>query len=362
MEFRWKDCLNLKNESEIELFFNNSRRQLIIIGKGFDPRTCEGIKTIQQGNTGIEILLLNYYEKRINSSKENVLNSEKNYQELLHIGQGKITEIVIKMWKEDIENKISITHESIRNNIKKEAIEKYDDIIIDISAMPRTVSFNLIKRINTIKTKEQKLYILVCENSEFDDKIEPIIAAEMAEYLQGFNTFSVGMESNSDSITVWLPILGYNELPAFKKIEEFLKPNEICPVLPFPAQNPRRGENTLRYYGEFLFKSLEIEKRNIIYVPEMQPLLTYQKLCNTVQYYENALNYDKNTEIRYIFSSQSSKLMDVGVLLTIMDLHEQGYTAGMALVENEGYRQTDKYNAGNNKLSCICLDDREFEW
>ncbi len=362
MDFQWKDCINLRDEIDINTFFKDSKNQLVIIGRGFDPRSCEGIKALKKVNNDIDILLLNYYEKQKTSSKQNEIKSEKNYQELLSIGGNKIKETSIKMWKEEYENKISITHESIRNNIKTDMIQVYDQIIVDISAMPRTVSFNLIKRLLTIKNKLQKLYIIVSENSEFDDKIEPIIAAEMAEYLHGFNTFSVGMESISDSIIVWLPILGFNELPALKKIEDFLKPQEICPVLPFPAQNPRRGENTLRYYSEFLFKSLEIEKRNIIYVPESHPLLTYQKLCNTVQYYENALNHDKGTEIRYIFSSQSSKLMDVGVLLAIMELQENGYNTGMALVENEGYIQIDEYNESNNKLNCICLDDKIFEW
>lgn len=230
--------------------------------------------------------------------------------------------------------------------------------------MPRTVSFNIIKRIWSIKEKSQKLYILVCENSDLDDNIEPIIAPETVGYLSGFNSFSMEMEAINDTTIVWLPILGYNELPAFKIIEEKLKPDELCPVVPFPGIDAKRGEKIIRYYGQYLFKSLEVDKRNIMYVPELYPLLTYEKLCNTVQYYENALNPDKKEIIRYVFSTQSSKLMDVGTLLTIMELQKQSYTVGIVIVENEGYNLNDKYVMDKNKntLCCICLDDKIFEW
>jgi hypothetical protein len=363
IEFQWQDSVYLKNDNEVRQFFRNHTEQLFVLGKGFDPRTCEGIKILSQLNEDIHILLINYFEKSTASSKQNEVKSTDNYKKLISLVKNdSFSEINIQMWKKELDNQRSITHESIRKSITKEVIEKYKEIIIDISAMPRTVSFNLIKRIKDIISKNQKLYIFVCENSDLDDKIDPIITAESAEYLQGFGTFSIGRESISDTTKVWLPILGFNELPALKKIEEFLKPNEICPVIPFPGLNAKRGENTIRYYGEFLFKALEVEKRNIIYVPESHPILTYLKLCNTVQYYENALNCEKDSIIRYIFSTQSSKLMDVGVLLAIMDLQNQGYTIGMAIVENEGYNVLGDYNEQNNKLSCICLNDKEFDW
>lgn len=363
MIFQWQDSVYLKNDNEVRQFFKSHMDQLFILGKGFDPRTCEGIKIFSQLNGDIHVLLVNYFEKNFASPKQNEIKSLDNYKNLnSFINKDYLKEINIQMWRKESENQRSITHESIRKSITKEVIEKYKEIIVDISAMPRTVSFNLIKRIKDIIGENQKLYVLVCENSDLDDKIDPIISAESAEYLQGFGTFSIGREEISDTTKVWLPILGFNELPAFRKIEEFLKPNEICPVIPFPGLNAKRGENTIRYYGEFLFKALEVEKRNIIYVPESHPILTYIKLCNTVQYYENALNCERESIIRYIFSTQSSKLMDVGILLAIIDLQSQGYTVGMAIVENEGYNVKGEYKERNNKLSCICLNDKEFDW
>lgn len=239
-------------------------------------------------------------------------------------------------------------------------IKKYNNIVIDISAMSHAVAFSVIKRIIDIKSKEQKISIVVCENSECDDKIKPIIVDGTAEYLQGFNTFSMLAESEEDD-TVWFPILGMDEKIAFNIIDEYLKAIEICPIVPFPSIDIRKSENILRYYGETLFREKNIEKRNIIYIPENQPILIFNKLYNTVMYYEKSLNCDKKKCIKYAFSSQSSKLIDMGVFMTIVRLAKENIKAGFVIVENQGYTLKE-YNASNDKLYCICLDDDEFDW
>ena len=128
--------------------------------------------------------------------------------------------------------------------------------------------------------------------------------------------------------------------------------------------NVRREEEIIRRHGNELFTALEIEKRNIIYVPENQPIIMYQKLCNTVNFYESALNPSSvDTEINYVFSSQGSKIMDIGVLMAIIDLIKNGLTVGMAIIENEGYDKSQtEYNPEYNELCCVCLDDNEYAW
>ena len=105
-----------------------------------------------------------------------------------------------------------------------------------------------------------------------------------------------------------------------------------------------------------------MEKRNIIYVPENHPLWVYQKLYDTVRYYEKALHIDQDRVIKYAFSSQSSKLIDIGVLLAIMDLAREGIKAGIVVVENQGYQAENTYPEKDEELYCLCLDDSIFVW
>ena len=216
---------------------------------------------------------------------------------------------------------------------------------------------------DSIKGETQKLCVAVCENSKFDDRIRPVIVDESAEYLPGFNTFSMLLEQD-DGETVWFPVLGLDDVTAFHIIDNYLKPIEICPVIPFPSKDIQRGERILRSCGEALFRERHVEKRNIIYVPENYPLWVYQKLYDTVRYYEKALHIDQNSNrvIKYAFSSQSSKLIDIGVLLAIMDLVREGIKAGIVVVENQGYQAEDPYPKEDEELYCLCLNDSIFAW
>ena len=229
--------------------------------------------------------------------------------------------------------------------------------------MPRAVVFSLIKWMLRIKIDGQKLYIIVCENSEWDEKINPIIVEESAEYLQGFNTFSMSQD-NSNEQTIWIPMLGMNEENAFSIIYDFLDPIEICPVVPFPSTDIHRGEAILRAYGEELFRIHNVDKRNIIYVPENHPILIYQKLFNTVVYYQKALAREnrQGEGYKYAFSSQSSKLIDLGMLLAILCLEEKGIKAGIVVVGHQGYTSKDEYSEENNKMYCLCMDDEKLGW
>ena len=359
-----ENCLYLKGEQQIVEHFLKMDRILMIVGKGFDPRACTAIKIFKENSINVQCAWLIDYTSNIQFEDEKInISRSKNNSDLFKEVCEDIQNQILKIpaYKNDEGKRTLIISESVRILGNEISIDEYNNIIIDISAMPRTVSFSIINRIESIKNNNQKLYIVVTENSDYDDNIRPVIVEDSAEYLQGFNTFSLTMESDEDD-TIWLPILGVNAVNAFKIIDNYLKPIEICPVVPFPSSDIKRSENILREYGQTLFREKNIEKRNIIYVPEKYPLIVYRKLYDTIRYYEKALNDDKNRMIRYAFSSQSSKLIDIGMLLAVIKLRTEGIKVGVVTVENRGYVDNRKYNKSNEKIYCISLDDSEFDW
>jgi len=360
---KWKDCLFLSGEDNIGKFFSQKEKSLIILGKGFDPRTCKALEVLKENNVAIEAWLIDYNDELIVADvAQNESRSKKNLEFFHELCNDIMWESFdVPAYKKNDGKRTLIISESVRTYFIASKVEAFDNIIVDISAMPRAVGFSIIKRIIDIKKESQKVYIMVCENSDCDDKIHPVIVEGSAEYLQGFNTFSLIMESDEDE-TIWFPILGMNEQEAFNIIADYIKPVEICPVVPFPSIKVRRSEDILRNYGQVLFREQDIEKRNVIYVPENFPLIVYNKLYNTVKYYEKALNNEQNRNIRYAFSSQSSKLIDIGILLTILTLGEDGAKAGIVIVENQGYLLNEEYDRASEKLYCMCLDDYELDW
>lgn len=359
---KWDNCLFLTGEKKIKEFFAKKEKTLIIMGKGFDPRTCKALKVLKENNVNIEAFLIDYSEDLVHAGNpQNVTRGNKNFEIFQELCEDiKWESIEVPTYKGNEGKRTLVISESVRI-FTKEKIQPFDNVIIDISAMTRAVGFSIIKRIRDIKNEIQKMYIIACENSDCDDKIKPVIVEGSAEYLQGFNTFFLTMESDDDE-TIWLPVLGMNEKEAFDIIEAYLKPAEICPIVPFPSINVKRSEDILRRYGQTLFQILEIEKRNIIYVPENFPLIVYDKLYHTVKYYEKALNNKNDRSIRYAFSSQSSKMIDIGMLPTILSLGEENIKVGIVIVENQGYALIEDYDIKNEELYCVCLDDSEYEW
>ena len=52
---------------------------------------------------------------------------------------------------------------------------------------------------------------------------------------------------------VWFPVLGEGQRERLRLIREFVNPDEICPVIPFPARSPRRGDEIVAEHRGVLF-------------------------------------------------------------------------------------------------------------
>ncbi len=360
----WKDSLFLEGKRKIVEYFQGQEQVLLILGHGFDPRACKVAEALTEAAPSLTVCLVDYNETGTGKDTKNESRSRKNHEDILKICRSvALLERQIPMYRGDGLKKRLVISESGRAQFSREFISGYQTIVIDVSAMPRGVGYSIIKRLIDIKGETQKLCVAVCENSKFDDRIRPVIVDESAEYLPGFNTFSMLLEQD-DGETVWFPVLGLDDVTAFHIIDNYLKPIEICPVIPFPSKDIQRGERILRSCGEALFRERHVEKRNIIYVPENYPLWVYQKLYDTVRYYEKALHIDQNSNrvIKYAFSSQSSKLIDIGVLLALLALVREGIKAGIVVVENQGYQAEDPYPKEDEELYCLCLNDSIFAW
>lgn len=361
MNLQWEDSLLLKGQTNIRNYFSNNKQKLFILAKGFDPRMCQGLKCILKADEETDIILINYSETPKSSSHNYVSDSNVNLKEFNELCKPeRVREIKFSMWREEGGRKTSLVKNKIEREFTAELLQGYDEVIIDMSAMPRSIYAVLIRILNKRKGNA-KLSILVCENSVFDDSIIPTNAFEDACFLNGIGAYSIGRETDNDKNIIWLPMLGTGSEETIRKIADFLKPDEICPILPFPSMDVTRSDRILIKYSNSLFKVWEVEMKNIIYVSEFNPLSVYKKLCTAVFYYAEALSVLNRKEdakaTKFIFSMQSSKLMEVGLLLAVLELQENGYKVGIAVVENEGYKmEKGKYDERKNVLYCLCLD------
>jgi hypothetical protein len=219
---------------------------------------------------------------------------------------------------------------------------KYSDVIVDISALPRPLYFPIIRKFLHDFDEKQKngqpkfnLHVIVVENPKLDSIIQALGVEDKADYIVGFRG-RVELESTGNLPTIWIPILGEGKEIQLEKIRTLVRPQEICPILPFPSINPRRGDDIIVEYREMLFET--IDPFNILYASEQNPYEVYRKIIRTVSQYHRTLEVLGGCKI--VLSILSSKLLSMGALLAVYDISEKSepnIPIAIAHVENQGY-------------------------
>ena len=217
---------------------------------------------------------------------------------------------------------------------------KYTDVVIDISAMPRVVYFPLISRLvffhdELAKTgKAPNVHVLVLEDPKLDAMTREYGVDETAAYMHPFEGPFI-QESKGGQPAIWIPVLGEGRTIQFERIHELLKAQEVCPILPSPARNPRRGDDIVIEYQKLLFDQLRVDPRNFIYASELNPFDVYRQVRNAALHYHEVLSLIGGC--RVAFSALCSKVMSIGILLVAYELKKTEIQSGIAHIECQNY-------------------------
>lgn len=340
---RWANYF-LSGGDDFKHFWNSllcskPRHLLFVLGQGFDPRMCSAIREIiKQGGEGKrDCLLLVFDEGPSSPSNQHTDKVQQNREQLqqLLVDPKKISEHEIKMWSPDGRRIGARNAASVFQNIDN--VVQYTDIIVDISALPRSIYFPMLGRLLFLidakpnKASLPNLHVVVSESVELDQVIQAQGIDDEATYLHGFSG-GVDREATAGIPRVWIPILGEKQIGELERIYDLVHPDEICPVLPFPSNDPRRGDNLIVEYREILLDRFRVEPRNIIYASEKNPFEVYRELTKTINQYSSSLSALKGCKV--VISTLSSKLLSLGALLTA---YEFRIMAAIAHVEARGY-------------------------
>ncbi|HHE40170.1 MAG TPA: hypothetical protein ENL10_01560 [Candidatus Cloacimonetes bacterium] len=347
---RWRDYFLRQGTDFFEFWkrYLNSKEHdvLFVVGLGFDPRTCTAVENILNagGNGKRDCFLLEFDEGEGSPSKryEHHTSSNRSKLEKMFNERGEIIRKDIKILSKDGRRIGSRSAANVFSSIND--LTNYTDIIVDISATPRALYFPIIGKLLYLydsnstdngKSKNLNIHVVVVENPTLDYRIRAEGIDDKANYVHGFGG-DVELESTANIPRVWIPIIGEKRDAHMTRIHTLVNnPKEICPVLPFPATNPRRGDDLILEYRELLFDQLRVEPTNIVYAAEQNPFEVYRKIARTVIQYNKALSPLGGCKV--IVSSLSSKLLSIGALLAAYDLKRKGFAIGIAHVGAQGY-------------------------
>ena len=329
-----------------------SRDVLFIVGAGFDPRTTLATGAILDvGGTGRRDALRIVMEEDLSSPTRAYTGlSEDNSRrfETAFEGRGVITNLPLSIWDTNAPRRRRVGSGRARGLVEPAYLEGYTDVVVDVSALPRSLYFPLLGSIlhaldHGGRSPTSNLHVVVAEDFDLDRRIAEVEPDETAGYLPGF---SAGMERQAveDLPKVWIPILGEGKSAQLKLIYNHILPDEVCPLLPSPSQDPRRGDDLIVEYQDILFDEWRVEPTDIVYASEQNPFEVYRQVLSTAGYHRHALN--PLGGCRTAVSALSSKLLSLGALLAAYD-SRQGDGMGIALahVDVSGYEYTQAESA-----------------
>ena len=319
MGYKWKNNVIFSERKELsefllEYYQSNPQRKIIyLLGKGFDPRMTNGLRyflpNVKSGQ--IDSLLIDFpstnkppYQDLIDDNMIELLGLYSKYKVTEH------SEVSV-----DFSTNSDLALRLLDQKLAKYNFDKYTDIIIDISAIPRSIFFNIIKTIFDLQLGKN-LMVFVSENVSMDIDIGERDVSEMNP-LFGFKG-RIGRASVIKPINISIPLIGEGKTESFKKIINGFDADDICPILPFPSCNLRRSDNLLWEYCDIFTNVLMIEPHKILYVDEKNPFELYAIINQIIQDYHKSLK-PLAGELCFGISVMASKILSLGALLVALD-------------------------------------------
>ena len=204
-------------------------------------------------------------------------------------------------------------------------VSEQTDIVLDVSSLPRiaylTILLALLAKVLSSDESSPDLYakgitlqVLVGEDVPLDNQISSEDPSNDLVMIPGYSE-ALQSEASRDTPLVWFPILGENRLGQLRKVESVIPGDaEICPVLPQPSCDPRRGDRLLVEYAG----SVSIPLGNIMYAHEAHPFEAYRQLLGAMLRYRKSLSMIGGCRI--VVTPLASKLITIGSALACYEM------------------------------------------
>lgn len=300
---------------------DGKQKVLFLVGRGFDPRANVVPQRIlglgKPETTHAWILRYRNGQPETEATQKRIQENVAAFKRIFGADQ---TEIEIRMGG----GNSNLTSRNTRTAVTRpEELSQYTDVVIDISAMPRTIGLTtiaqLIALLDEIAQKGSpsvNLHVVVAESVSAD---RGQVASSLSEAVTSLVGFSgrLTSESSANVPRVWFPVLGEGQAVRLDRIRAELNPDEIVPTIPFPSRDPLRGDRIIEEYRQLLFDDFRIEPANILYTSEYNPFEAYRQLYAAIDRYRDALRELGGCKV--FVSPLSSKLLSVGALLACYD-------------------------------------------
>jgi len=130
---------------------------------------------------------------------------------------------------------------------------------------------------------------------------------------------------------------------SLEKVYQFIHrkdtPIDVCPLMPFPGNDPRMPDRLNEEYYENL-QTWNVDARNFLYAAESEPLDSYRAIHQLVSQRTSLFKSLGGSQV--VLSPLGSKMLSVGAMMAAIDLN-----LPVAMVEAVGYDEQSDTGIGS---------------
>ena len=317
MRNHWNNCITHFDDDVgtfIESFFGEEHRRCLLVGAaGFDPRS-QRIAKMLSDVLGPRLSGIFIREERGQRDAELLGRADDNAAALKQL----VPDCEILYVDVFGDDGAAIGGPRIAAKLGAYSIDGgITDIVLDMSALSIGIGFPAAKMLlSDCENVGRSFHLFIVSNPELDDSIvsEP---ADRPMPVKGFSG-SEALDGLLDPARIWIPQLAKGRKAALTKIGLSVgECYKICPVLPFPARDPRRADGLISEYENELVNEWQVDPRDLVYVSERNPLDCYRTLSTLKQRYYKTVN--GTFEPKIVLSPIGSKVMAAGALMAAIE-------------------------------------------
>lgn len=316
MQPRWDRCVYQRGpdaQQFVAAYLAEKRRRLLLIGgAGFDPRSpqlCEILTTHKCHLTGFFLR-----EERPVTSRELQEKAAANISRLQRFCT--TSEIItIQIFARD---GAVIGGREVAKALSAITLTDYTDVIVDLSSLSKGISFPIVRYLLdrlTVPPSSINIHLFVKEDAQTDGRILEV-ASDRPGLIAGF-AGDWGLDPQKDAATLWLPQLIKGQHSILDMIYKFVDPDDTCPILPFPTQNPRLPDELLEEYRVELQSTWGVEPHDVVYAHERNPLDLYRTILRLDDARRRVFKEVGGSQI--VLSPLGSKVLAIGAMMAALD-------------------------------------------
>jgi len=233
----------------------------------------------------------------------------------------------------------------------------YTDVVVDATGMSRCTVFPVVKQLYQLSRDTPiRVHLLVADSNHAFLNVESV-SNDRGGWMHGFPG-ETETDEFAKALKLWVVQLSERAGASLQTMfRELDSPEEVCPVLPFPAVNPRRADELLFEHREYWQREWFESPLNFIRAHESDPIDVLHSIVRLHTTRVEALT-GSGLMSQTVLSPVGRRLPGIGMLfaaisygLPIFYLETVGYDVHGDLVPGVGGTPTHRWHFRVDKLT-----------